>query len=450
MCGIFGIITPKPTKFDFTTFCVLGSNNDSRGGDSCGIFIDKNYEYGVNEQKLFYNFYPNSKLLKSTTKCTVALGHCRKASVGAINADNAQPVIIKNDNGEVEYVLIHNGTIVNYKELAAKYIPKIDITNMTDSQVMARIFYYAGYKVLGEYIGAGAFVMIDYRSESPQVFIFKGKSKINTYSTAATVERPLYCTYNNKEFIFSSTLDYLEALRPKREALTISPNLLLSLSNGELSIVEKYDRDNLTQTKSYAAPVYTNYYKSPKFTGNGYYYCDNNYNGNYDGGFWSKIVDFSDDSYFIGKQKAHGVFLVDRIGNIEEDKNEEKNRNLFKVAFWKGVLLKNISCFTYLTAFAEELECEPTELMSFFPDLVHYLSSCPYWKNSKGIWVKSDTPSSNHPYTGEAMFPFTAARLVIKNGKQIDYMTSSFENTFALVKAYNNCKIDYDYIGRCL
>ena len=103
MCGIFGIITPKPRKFDLRAFCVLGVNNDSRGGDSCGVFIDKKYEYGVNEFKFFYNFFPRSKVLNSVTKCQVALGHCRKASVGAINAATAQPVVIKDGNGAVSY-----------------------------------------------------------------------------------------------------------------------------------------------------------------------------------------------------------------------------------------------------------------------------------------------------------------------------------------------------------
>ena len=45
MCGIFGIVTPKPSKLDVRAFCVLGVNTDSRGGDSCGVFIDKKYDY---------------------------------------------------------------------------------------------------------------------------------------------------------------------------------------------------------------------------------------------------------------------------------------------------------------------------------------------------------------------------------------------------------------------
>ena len=52
MCGIFGIINTKKTKLDKKCFNVLGINNDSRGGDSCGIFIDGEVEYGVNTEKL--------------------------------------------------------------------------------------------------------------------------------------------------------------------------------------------------------------------------------------------------------------------------------------------------------------------------------------------------------------------------------------------------------------
>ena len=84
MCGIFGIINPKEMKFDSVTFNMLGFHNDSRGGDSCGIFIDGKFEYGTDKLKLYQNFYATSKLLKTTKKCKIALGHCRKASVGGV------------------------------------------------------------------------------------------------------------------------------------------------------------------------------------------------------------------------------------------------------------------------------------------------------------------------------------------------------------------------------
>ena len=40
MCGLAGILRTKKAKFDYQTFCTLGIANDSRGGDSCGVFID--------------------------------------------------------------------------------------------------------------------------------------------------------------------------------------------------------------------------------------------------------------------------------------------------------------------------------------------------------------------------------------------------------------------------
>ena len=204
MCGLFGVITTKPTKLTKTIFNVLGVENDTRGGDSCGIFIDGQVEYGVNENKYYSNFFKNSKLLKATKKCSIALGHCRKASVGVINETTAQPIVLTNDDGKVEFVVMHNGTIYNYKELARKYIPEIDITGLTDSQVMARIFYYKGYDVLNEYYGGAVFVIVDYRENKPKILLWKGASKQNSACLNKTEERPFKFTVSNDKFIFSS------------------------------------------------------------------------------------------------------------------------------------------------------------------------------------------------------------------------------------------------------
>ena len=119
MCGIFGIISESKIPFNYGAFCTLGIHNDSRGGDSCGIFIDGEVEYGVNKEKLFNNFYQDSELLNSTTSASIAVGHCRKASVGNVNIKTAQPVVIYKDD-RAEFVVLHNGTIYNYKELAEK------------------------------------------------------------------------------------------------------------------------------------------------------------------------------------------------------------------------------------------------------------------------------------------------------------------------------------------
>lgn len=442
MCGIFGIITPKPRKLDQRAFCVLGVNNDSRGGDSCGIFIDRKYEYGVNEYKLFYNFFPKSKLLNSINRCQVALGHCRKASVGAINAANAQPVVIRNPKtSEVEFALIHNGTIINYLEMAKKYIPNVDVKDMTDSQVMAQIFYHAGYDVLGEYIGAGAFVMVDYRTKDgqPRVFFFKGESKNTQYATTTTIERPLFCTYSTTEFIFSSIMDYLKALRPGREVLTINANKLLELEkDGKLYIVKEYDRKNLWQTRSSYSTVNTNYAYG------GYNDIHNirqrgteshlPFYNNYDDDeiykrYWGDVVEMDKQGvYWIGTNRAHGLHWVDAIGNIEQ----RKMAGTIQVAFWKGVLLKNPACFTFLNKVCKEFGCSHEELLYTLQDLVHYLSPASCWRTERGQWVTSDTPNSNFLYTGTAIFPFTTEEVYFSAGK-LDYYTDGIPYKDALL-----------------
>ena len=178
MCGIFGIINRKPAKFDRRTFNILGYANDARGGDSCGIFIDGKYEYGTGTKKYYQDFYDTSELLKSVNKVSIALGHDRKASVGAVNESTAQPVIIK-ENDKPVFVVLHNGTIRNYYTLAKKYIPDVNTAGMTDSQIMAHIFYYKGYDVLAEYEGGSVFFIVDYREDKPKILFFKGVSKYN-------------------------------------------------------------------------------------------------------------------------------------------------------------------------------------------------------------------------------------------------------------------------------
>ena len=188
MCGIFGLISlDKRKQFNFSMFSTLGINNDSRGGDSCGIFIDGNSEYGTTkDNKFFSDFFLDSELLKKTEEFNIALGHCRKASPGmGVSPEKAQPIVLRTaKSGETRFVMIHNGTITNYEDLAKKYIPDIDIKGFTDSQVMARIFYFKGYDCLSEYIGGSVFFIVDYRQPEPDVLMFKGKSRTYDYKNS--------------------------------------------------------------------------------------------------------------------------------------------------------------------------------------------------------------------------------------------------------------------------
>lgn len=426
MCGIFGIINKKPKTLDTKTFFVLGVENDSRGGDSCGIFIDGKYEYGVDTKKLFSNFFPESKLLNRNIKHTIALGHCRKASVGAINEANAQPVIIKNNN-KIEYVLIHNGTIYNYKELATKYIPNIDISNMTDSQVMAHIFYHAGYDVLGEYIGAGAFVMVDYRGKKEQVYIFKGGSKATMYSTAITEERPLYCTYDSSEFIFSSIPTYLKALRPKNTLYKVGTNQLCKIVDAQPKVCKIYDRSELCQSAPKVV-TYPSYYE-------GY---GTSYNSK-----WLGCISCTDEFVFKGKDFiCHGPMHVNSYGGTYSEKRD----NTELMYFWNGSLLKNKECFDYLKGLAKEFECTAQLLDDSFPELINYLSIYPY-VNYQDEYIKASTPDTIKVVNGEIEVPFAYRKLVLRNGLLTERIyTKEKTNLIAEVRLHSSTTIDFSKI----
>ena len=135
MCGLFGFIAHEKTQLDMETFLHLGCENDIRGGDSVGIFIDKVAEYGVDKEKLFVNFFQTSKLLEQVKQVHIAVGHDRKASVGTIGLETAQPVVIRNANNEIDFVLLHNGTLTNHAELQ-KHLKNVP-GHYTDSQIMA-------------------------------------------------------------------------------------------------------------------------------------------------------------------------------------------------------------------------------------------------------------------------------------------------------------------------
>lgn len=339
MCGIFGMISKKLRPFNKRAFCTMGVRNDSRGGDSCGVFIDGRVEYGVDDKKTFMSFFRGSAILNTTTECSVALGHCRKASVGKVSIETAQPVVLTNEQGEVEYVLIHNGTIYNYKELAKKYIPDVNIEGLTDSQVMARIFYHKGYDSLDEYLGGAVFVIYDYRINKS--FVFKGASKKYTYSKDTEEERPLYFCWHNGRFCFSSIFETLYAFYYEEKVYSLPSNKLMTIKGDKLKLVKTYDREKCTQSKptvcygstggklGYIFDDYDDYYY-------GGYYAKNNqfYKLKYDG------IGYTDDK----KELVHGVFQVSKSSYVYPNK-KAKESWLEEVGFFMGKMLKHPKAF---------------------------------------------------------------------------------------------------------
>lgn len=424
MCGIFGIINNKKERFNKPIFNILGIQNDTRGGDSCGIFIDGNVEYGINETKLYSKFHKKSILLNETSKCKIALGHCRKASVGNISLETAQPVVLYNDKGGIEFVVIHNGTIHNYESLAEKYIPFVDIKGMTDSQVMTRIFYYKGYDVLNEYIGGAVFVIIDYReikNNNPKILFFKGKSKSYSYSTTETEERPFYFVNNEKTLIFSSIDTYLEAIFDNQDCYTITSNSLIEYMDGNLYTVKKIDRSNCFQTYSvyqhYNNPIYgyssnTTFSKKEDKTE---IEKENNKNKTKD-----KVFITSGFIYENKKGPIHGCFNLDEKGNIY---NLNFDNSILKLWFWDGVLLYGYNEFIYLKNVCSYYNMNAEDVKYCMPELLNYLSPYPILESDYvycfdeqcfGTCLKASNPKTFNFFTG-VIFPFLSNKSYIFN-----------------------------------
>lgn len=416
-CGLWGIINIKKSKFDKTLFNVLGIQNDSRGGDSCGIFIDGSTEYGVDKNKLYANFYKTSNIIRTTEKCKIALGHCRKASVGVISEATAQPIVIKDENGNTEFVVMHNGTIYNYKALAKKYIPDVDIIGMTDSQVMARIFYYTGYECLSEYYGGAVFIIIDYRKDT-NVYLFKGASKNNNASLGISEERPLYYVQTDDTFIFSSMYSFLAASTPEEKVYTLPYNQLLTVKGDDIYIVEEYSRDAVSQTlpsnnSSYWREMYDyddeNFHKWDNHNSKAIEHKESKED---------KIIRVTSDGiYHIDNTPIIGKFNVDSEGKVFKVAND----NTREFWFWDGILLYGHVEFIYLKNVCNQYNMSETDVKWCCPEILNYLSPYPikdpdYTTSAGDKWLKCTNIDDLEPFSGALNFVFDGKQAYCREG----------------------------------
>lgn len=262
MCGIWGYSGKNFNKYKFN---ILGLYNDTRGGDSCGIVIGndrgKQVLYGHGPTKLYSKFIESGvKIDFNQTK--FALGHCRKASVGGIGEMQAQPVIIYDNEMNLKFAMIHNGTLFNYKALADKYEIKYEHTE-TDSQIFCRIVYNVGYKVLDEYDGAGAFMFWDSRDGDDTIKVFKGASLYYQNDNLLYVERPLFMLKNKNSMWFSSIEDSLKFINDQEYTIeNVQANVLLTIKNGKIIGEDKVDRSKRQQV---VALIYNSTYQQQQF-----------------------------------------------------------------------------------------------------------------------------------------------------------------------------------------
>jgi hypothetical protein len=381
MCGLFGIINSKPDTFRSDIFTVLGIANDSRGGDSCGVFIDGKVEYGIGQRALFENFFWDSKLINNTEVCQVALGHDRKASVGAVTIEKAHPIIIKNKEGNTDFVLIHNGTIHNYEDLAKKYIPNIDYKNYSDSQVLALILYYKGFDVLSEYQGGTAFIAVDYRKGEPITYFFKGASKETSTSEKESVERPLFLAFDKNKIVLSSIASYLCALM--KDVYEVKSNRVYEYTNGKIYIYKTIDRSKCTQSKY--TYVYTDY--------NGY--------SSYNYIKWKNI----DNCYYedTTDEPLHGKYRISNYGRIMKKKNGEIPTStmvkIFTIYFFKGIPFRDKYSYNIVNKAYKKSKLTKEEFLSKNMPFIRFYSASPQFFDGQ-MCMMATSETGYIPYNG--------------------------------------------------
>ncbi len=357
MCGIWGYSGNNFNKYKFN---ILGLFNDSRGGDSCGVFIGnkgkKQLAYGSDKTKLYSDFIASGVEL-DFNDVNFALGHCRKASVGGIGHAQAQPVVVRDEAGNILMVMIHNGTLINYKELADKYNVNY-LPTETDSQIFGKTVWKAGYRVLDEYDGAGAFIFWDSRDGDNTIKVFKGASLYYENDKELYVERPLFAMYNENSMWFSSiesSLNFINDQEYKVEP--IDCNVLYTVVGGKVIA-----KDNVNRSKRKQVDKLIWNSKYPAYNNNAYGYGRyGNYSGYNKELPWNKSRQFATDWDGWDDNYTEGELFKKETENL----NPEKATVIDYYKSIKGEIKTQSTKATYKNKiYYSKCHCERSEAIS--------------------------------------------------------------------------------------
>jgi len=252
-CGIFGWAGKSAKSFDKAKFDIQGIYNDSRGGDSCGVSTDGEIYYGVSFSKKYIDFL-SKQSYKTPLLIPTIIGHTRKSSSGAVNADNAHPFGFGDYQDSFEFIGVHNGTLHNENELAINYGIETTVKeannfgnktikrNKIDSEILLEIIYKSkNFKVLSDYIG-GAALLFTNTLEPNVLYAFKGASRADSYDKGLDVdERPLFYYKESKNSLYISSIQAsLEAIGgvQNENLFSFLPNTIYKITDGNISSAE--------------------------------------------------------------------------------------------------------------------------------------------------------------------------------------------------------------------
>ena len=106
-------------------------------------------------------------------------------------------------------------------------------------------------------------------------------------------------------------------------------------------------------------------------------------------------------------------------------------------------MLKNKKCFDLLLRTQEIINCDESDLLVSYPELIACLSALPVYDNLIDMYEDGSTGDF---YTGTIEVPFSKIRLYVTNGKCVSYgydlMSHSGENAISKFEDYDPCKDD--------
>jgi hypothetical protein len=257
MCGIMGWAGRSPKSFNSDKFNNLGIQNETRGTHSCGVSVDGEIYFGVDDRKRFRDFLSKGGYPKPT-KIPIVVGHTRHATNGSHTMSNAHPFGFGDADKHKDmyaFIGVHNGTLYNSLSLANHF--KIDSTSQEvgsnnnsftrtkiDSEILLEIIFTSkDWKVLSQYNGAAALMFYNV-NEPDTVYLFHGatKKELNGNDKNVYVERPLFVWQEHKNSLYiSSQKEGLISIGGTEEAITdLTTNVVYKIKNGNLASASTY------------------------------------------------------------------------------------------------------------------------------------------------------------------------------------------------------------------
>lgn len=169
MCGIAGFISPNLKKEQLH---LITRALQHRGPDAEGFYFDE--------------------------QAGIGLGH-RRLSILDLSAAGNQPFYSRDGR----YVMIYNGEVYNFREVAEKY--KISMQTSSDTEVIIEAFALVGVDCVNEF--NGMFTIAIWDKQDKKLYLIRDRVGI----------KPLYYYHNAGEFVFASELKSVFSLPIRKE-----------------------------------------------------------------------------------------------------------------------------------------------------------------------------------------------------------------------------------------